>query len=34
MKKKENVLLVKDFKHNLLSVGKMCEQGFNLIFNS
>ena len=32
--KAENVLLVEDLKHNLLSVGKMCDQGYNLIFNS
>jgi hypothetical protein len=26
--------LIEDLKHNLLSVGKMCDQGYNLIFNS
>ena len=30
----KNVLLIEDFKHNLLSVGKMCDQGYNLRFNS
>lgn len=26
--------MVEYLKHNLLSVGKMCDQGYNLIFNS
>ena len=32
--KAANVLLAEDLKHNLLSVSKMCDQGYNLIFNS
>ena len=32
--KATNVLLVEDLKHNILSVNKMCDQGYNLIFNS
>ena len=32
--KEENVSLIDNLKHNLLSVGKMCDQGYNLIFNS
>ena len=32
--KATNVLLVEDLKHNLLSVNKMCDQGYTLIFNS
>ena len=32
--KAEGVLLIEDLKHNLLSVGKMCDQGYNLRFNS
>ena len=28
----ENVLLVEDMKHNLLSVIQMCDQGHNLLF--
>ena len=28
------VLLIEDLKHNIPSVGKMCDQGYNLIFNS
>jgi hypothetical protein len=32
--KAEGVLLIEGLKHNLLSVGKMCYQGYNLIFNS
>ena len=30
----ENVLLVKNMKHNLLSVSQMCEQGHTLLFDS
>jgi hypothetical protein len=30
----ENVLLVEDMKHNLLSVIQMCEQGHKITFNS
>ena len=26
--------MIEDLKHNLLSVGKMCDQGYNLRFNS
>ena len=26
--------MVEDLKHNILSVGKMCDQGYNLRFNS
>jgi hypothetical protein len=29
-----NVLLVEDFNHNLLSVSKMCDQGYTLTFDS
>ena len=29
-----NVLLVEYLKHNILSVSKMCDQGYTLIFNS
>jgi hypothetical protein len=29
-----NVLLVENMKHNLLSVSQMCEHGNTLIFNS
>ena len=32
--KVEGVLLIEDLKHNLLSVGKLCDQGYNLRFNS
>jgi hypothetical protein len=32
--KKENVLLVEDMKHNLLSVSQMCEQVHKVTFNS
>jgi hypothetical protein len=32
--KEENVLLVEDMKHNLLSVSKMCEQGHKVTFDS
>jgi hypothetical protein len=32
--KEKNVLLVEDLKHNLLSVSKMCEQGYTLMFDS
>jgi hypothetical protein len=30
----ENVILVENIKHNLLSVIQMCDQGHTLIFNS
>ena len=30
----KNVLLIKNIKHNLLSVNQMCDQGHILIFNS
>jgi hypothetical protein len=30
----ENVLLVENMKHNLLSVSQMCDKGHRLIFNS
>jgi hypothetical protein len=30
----ENVRLVEDMKHNLLSVSQMCEQGHKVTFNS
>jgi hypothetical protein len=32
--KEENVLLVEDMKHNILSVSQMCDQGHKVIFNS
>jgi hypothetical protein len=32
--KEENVLLVEDLKHNLLSVSKICDQGYTLKFDS
>jgi hypothetical protein len=32
--KSKNVLLVEDLKHNLLSVIKMCDQGYTLTFDS
>ena len=32
--KANNVLLVEDLKHNLLSVSKMCDQGYTLMFDS
>jgi hypothetical protein len=32
--KEENVLLVEYMKHNLLSVSKICDQGYNLNFDS
>jgi hypothetical protein len=32
--KEENVLLVEDMKHNLLSVSQMCDQGNTLLFYS
>jgi hypothetical protein len=32
--KAENVLLVEDLKHNLLSVSKICDQGYTLTFDS
>jgi hypothetical protein len=31
--KEENVLLVEDMKHNLLSVIQMCDQGHKVIFD-
>jgi hypothetical protein len=31
--KAENVLLVEDMKHNLLSVSQMCDQGHNVTFD-
>ncbi len=30
----ENVLLVEDIKHNLLSVIQMCDQGHNFLFTT
>ena len=30
----KNVLLVANMNHNLLSVGKMCDQGHTILFNS
>jgi hypothetical protein len=32
--KAKNVLLVEDLNHNLLSVSKMCDQGYTLMFDS
>jgi hypothetical protein len=32
--KEENVLLVEDIKHNLLSVSQMCDQGHKVTFDS
>jgi hypothetical protein len=32
--KEENVLLVEDMKHNLLSISQMCDQGHKLVFDS
>jgi hypothetical protein len=32
--KEENVLLVEDMKHNLLSVSQMCDQGHKFTFDS
>jgi hypothetical protein len=32
--KAQNVLLVENMKHNLLSVSQMCDQGHNVTFNS
>jgi hypothetical protein len=32
--KAENVILVEDMKHNLLSVSQMCDQGHKLVFDS
>jgi hypothetical protein len=32
--KAQNVLLVEDMKHNLLSVNQMCDQGHKLTFDS
>jgi hypothetical protein len=32
--KAENVLLVEDLNHNILSVIKMCDQGYTLTFDS
>ena len=29
----ENVVLVNDLKHNLLSVSQLCDKGFNVIFD-
>jgi len=30
----KNVLFFENMKHNLLSVGKMCDQGHTMLFNS
>ena len=30
----KNVLLVENMNHNLLSVGKICDQGHTMLFNS
>jgi hypothetical protein len=32
--KENNVLLVEYLKHNILSVSKMCDQGYTLTFDS
>jgi hypothetical protein len=32
--KEENVILVEDMKHNILSVIQMCDQGHRLVFDS
>jgi hypothetical protein len=32
--KEENILLVEDMKHNLLSVSQMCDQGHKFTFDS
>jgi hypothetical protein len=32
--KEENVLLLEDMKHNLLSVSQMCDQGHKITFDS
>ena len=32
--KENNVLLVEDLKNNLLSVSKMCDEGYTLTFDS
>jgi hypothetical protein len=32
--KEENVLLVEDMKHNILSVSQMCDQGHKITFDS
>jgi hypothetical protein len=32
--KEQNVLLVEDMKHNILSVSQMCDQGEKLTFDS
>ena len=32
--KAQNVLLVEDLKHNLLSVSQMCDQGHKVTFDS
>jgi hypothetical protein len=32
--KVENILLVEDMKHNILSVSQMCDQGHKVTFNS
>ena len=29
-----NILLVENMNHNLLNVGKMCDQGHTMLFNS
>ena len=29
----DNVLLVKGLKHNLLSISKLCDSGYNVTFN-
>jgi hypothetical protein len=31
--KSKNVVLVEDLKHNILSVSKMCDQGYTLMFD-
>ena len=30
----KNVMFVENMNHNLLSVGKMCDQGHTILFNS
>ena len=32
--KEENVLLVEDMKHNILSVSQLCDQGHKRVFDS
>lgn len=32
--KVENILYVKGLKHNLLSVSQLCDEGYDLVFNS